>query len=201
MAAIRSCVRDAALWCEPDSVDAELTASPVAAVPRARRPFWFLIAFVTIPLIILDQVSKVFVSRHMMLYENITLIPNYLDITFTKNPGAAFSMFTTMPPWFRVGLLISLIAIALVVLIVLLAQSERINLTSFSYALILAGAAGNLIDRASRGFEVIDFIRAHYYDHNWPVFNVADSAISVGVTLIVLATLFGSNGESQNNPR
>jgi signal peptidase II len=197
MVAILRCVRDAAPWCEPDSVDAELTASSVASAPRARRrPFWLLIAFVTIPLIILDQVSKIYVSTHMMLYENITLIPNYLDITFTRNPGAAFSMFTTMPPWFRIGLLISLIAIALIVLIVLLAQSDRVNVTSFAYALILSGAAGNLIDRATRGFEVIDFVRAHYYDHNWPVFNVADSAITVGVTLIVIATLFGSSSEA-----
>jgi signal peptidase II len=77
-----------------------------------------------------------------------------------------------------------------VVLVVLLVRSDRISVTSIAFALILAGAAGNLIDRSIRG-EVIDFIRLHYYDLSYPIFNVADSAISIGVTLIVLATLFG----------
>ncbi|HUA35732.1 MAG TPA: signal peptidase II [Candidatus Binataceae bacterium] len=179
-------------------MDAELTASSAASVQRVRRPFWFLLGFVTIPLIVLDQVSKIYVSGHMLLYDNITLIPNYLDITFTKNPGAAFSMFATMTPSLRIGLLISLISVAVVVLLVMLAQCDRINVTSFAYSLILAGAAGNLIDRALRGFEVIDFIRAHYYDYNWPVFNVADSAITIGVALIVIATLFFREAETKS---
>ncbi len=178
------------------SVSAEMAvAAEESAPPSGRRPFWRLLIFLTIPIVVLDQVSKFLVSSRMDLYESITLIPNYLDITFTRNPGAAFSMFATMPPWMRVGLLVTFIAIAIVVLIVLLFQCERIDLTSIAFALILAGAAGNLIDRLTRGFQVIDFIRAHYYDLNWPVFNVADSAISVGVALIVLSTLFGSSGE------
>jgi signal peptidase II len=60
--------------------------------------------------------------------------------------------------------------------------------------LILGGATGNLIDRAIRG-RVIDFMRAHYYDLNYPVFNVADSAITIGVALIVLASFFGGDDE------
>lgn len=191
-----SYARAAAPWCEPDLVSAEVAvAAEESAPPSGRRPFWRVLCFITIPIVVLDQVTKLLVSSRMDLYESITLIPNYLDITFTRNPGAAFSMFATMPPWMRVGLLITLIAAAIVVLIVLLAQCERIDLTSIAFALILAGAAGNLIDRLTRGFEVIDFIRAHYYDLNWPVFNVADSAISVGVALIVLGTLFGSSAE------
>jgi signal peptidase II len=74
---------------------------------------------------------------------------------------------------------------------VLLAQTDKITLTSFALSLILAGAAGNLIDRAGRAGRVIDFIRVHYYDASYPIFNVADSAISVGVALIILSSLFG----------
>ncbi len=106
-------------------------------------------------------------------------------------------MFATMTPSLRIVLLISLISVAVVVLLVMLAQCDRMNVTSFAYALILAGAAGNLIDRGLRGFEVIDFIRAHYYDYNWPVFNVADSAISIGVALIIIATLFFREPEAK----
>ncbi|HXW85568.1 MAG TPA: signal peptidase II, partial [Candidatus Binataceae bacterium] len=65
------------------------------------------------------------------------------------------------------------------------------------YALILAGAGGNLTDRALRGGRVIDFLRAHYYDLNWPVFNVADSAISIGIALIIVVTLF-ARGDSKS---
>jgi signal peptidase II len=170
-------------------------AAEESAPPSGRRPFWRLLLFLTIPIVVLDQVTKFLVSSRMDLYESLTLIPNYLDITFTRNPGAAFSMFATMPPWMRVGLLVTLIGVAIVVLIVLLFQCERIDLTSIAFALILAGAAGNLIDRLTRGFQVIDFIRAHYYDLNWPVFNVADSAITIGVALIILSTLLGSSEE------
>jgi signal peptidase II len=97
-------------------------------------------------------------------------------------------MFATMPAIFRTVFLFALSATAIVVLLVLLAQAGEISLTSFAFALVLAGAAGNLIDRAARG-RVIDFIRVHYYAANFPVFNVADSAITVGVALIILATL------------
>ncbi len=80
-------------------------------------------------------------------------------------------------------------------LLVLLARSREIDINSIAFALILAGAAGNLIDRAMRG-QVIDFIRVHYYDLNYPVFNIADSAITVGVTLVILASLKSSSVDS-----
>jgi signal peptidase II len=84
---------------------------------------------------------------------------------------------------------------AIVVLLVLIVRAERVSASSIAFALILGGAAGNLIDRAIRG-RVIDFVRVHYYDLNYPVFNVADSAISIGVALIVLAAIFGESDEA-----
>jgi signal peptidase II len=99
-------------------------------------------------------------------------------------------MFVNLPPVARLLMLCALSAIAIVVLMVLLWQAEKITLTSFALTLILAGAAGNLIDRALRGGRVIDFIRVHYYDASYPIFNVADSAISVGVALIILSSVF-----------
>jgi len=158
-----------------------------------------LIGAITIPIIVLDQATKLFVRSHMALYESIALVPNYLDITYTRNPGAAFSMLADAPPWVRRAFLLSMSCAAIIVLIVLIVRSERVTINSVAFALILAGATGNLIDRALRGGLVIDFVRAHYYDLNYPVFNVADSAISIGVTLIILAALFGSDGESAPN--
>src|SRR5271155_2398266 len=166
--------------------------STASAPPR--RPFLFLLGAITIPIIILDQATKLFVQAHMALYESIAIVPNYLDITYTLNPGAAFSMLADAPQWVRKGFLLSMACAAIIVLGVLIVRAERVSITSVAFAMVLGGAAGNLIDRAIRG-RVIDFMRAHYYDLNYPVFNVADSAITIGVALIVLASLFGRDDE------
>ncbi len=157
------------------------------------RPFAVLAGLVVIPLIILDQFSKSFVSAHMRLYESVAIVPNWLDLTYTENPGAAFSMFATLPQSVRLGFLVVLSAGAIVVLLLLLVRTRKITFTSFGFALIMAGASGNLIDRALRGGHVIDFIRVHYYGWSYPIFNVADSCITVGVILVLLATTTASN--------
>jgi signal peptidase II len=172
----------------------EAKESTVVAPPR--RPFLFLFGAITIPIILLDQATKLFVQAHMALYESIAIVPNYLDITYTLNPGAAFSMLANAPPWVRSAFLLTMSCAAIIVLAVLLVRSDRISINSIAFALILGGAAGNLIDRAFRG-RVIDFMRAHYYDLNYPVFNVADSAISIGVVLIFFALFFGSDDDPQ----
>ncbi|HEV2170098.1 MAG TPA: signal peptidase II [Candidatus Binatus sp.] len=171
-------------------------AASAAAPPR--RPFLFLLGAITIPIILLDQATKLFVQAHMELYESIAIIPNYLDITYTLNPGAAFSMLADAPLWVREAFLLTMAVAAIAVLTVLVVRSERISISSVAFALILGGATGNLMDRALRG-RVVDFVRVHYFDLNYPVFNVADSAITIGVTLIIAATLFGHNDERSSD--
>jgi signal peptidase II len=166
----------------------------VATAPRRRSPM-LLILLVTIPVLVLDQATKFFVKAHMSLYETIPIINHYVDLTYTQNPGAAFSMFAAYSPWFREAFLYSMSAAAIVVLTTMLIRAERISFTAVAFALILAGAAGNLVDRSIRG-QVIDFIRVHYYDWNYPIFNVADSAISIGVVMILLATFFASDEQT-----
>ena len=173
------------------------SVSTAAAPPR--RPFLFLFGAITIPVILLDQGTKLFVQAHMALYESIAIIPNYLDITYTLNPGAAFSMLADAPAWIRKAFLLSMAAAMIIVLTVLIVRAERLTIYSVAWALVLGGAMGNMIDRAIRG-RVIDFMRAHYYDLNYPIFNVADSAISIGVVLIILASFFGSDDEPKPNP-
>jgi signal peptidase II len=171
--------------------------STTSAPPR--RPFLLLLGAITIPVILLDQATKLFVQAHMALYESIAIIPNYLDITYTQNPGAAFSMLADAPPWVRKAFLLTMACAAIIVLLVIIARAESVSLTSVSCALILGGAIGNLIDRAIRG-RVIDFMRAHYYDLNYPIFNVADSAITIGVVLILFMTVFGREHPSAPDP-
>ena len=168
-----------------------------AAVPP-RRPFLLLLGAITVPIIILDQATKFFVQAHMALYESIPIIPNYLDITYTLNPGAAFSMLADSPAWVREAFLLSMAIAAIGVLTVLVVRSERISINSIAFALILGGATGNLMDRALHG-RVVDFVRVHYFDLNYPVFNVADSAITIGVTLIIAVALFAREDDSTAN--
>ena len=85
-----------------------------------------------LPTALLDQATKLFVQAHMALYESIAIIPNYLDITYTLNPGAAFSMLTDAPPWVREAFLLTMACAAIVVLAVLIVRSERVSITLIS---------------------------------------------------------------------
>ncbi|MBF6568173.1 MAG: signal peptidase II [Candidatus Binataceae bacterium] len=156
------------------------------------RTLWLMLAGVTIPVLILDQASKLYVASHLRLYQMIALVPNVLDITYTLNPGAAFSLFVNLSPGLRAGMLFAISAAAIVILTILLGQARMITANAVAFALILGGALGNLIDRALRG-RVIDFIYMHYYRWSYPVFNLADSAITIGVVLILIASLRGAD--------
>jgi len=172
-----------------ESAPAEPTTQPQQHSLSAPQVGALLIGLITAPVLLLDQASKLFVRSHMMLYESIAIIHNWFDITYTLNPGAAFSLFVNTPGWFKSVVLILLSSIAVVVLVVLLLRSPKVGMNSIALALILAGAIGNLIDRLSRGL-VVDFIHVHYYTHSYPIFNLADSAITVGVTLIIVHSIF-----------
>src|SRR5258707_15230289 len=98
----------------------------------ARRPFLFLIGGITIPVVVLDQVSKLFVKAHMELYESIAIVRNYFDITYTQNPGAAFSLLAQAAPWVREAFLMLLAFAAIVVLLVLVVGAERGSVSSIA---------------------------------------------------------------------
>jgi signal peptidase II len=135
--------------------------------------------------IALDQLSKAWIVSHMAYGGIRTLLP-VLDITLRYNRGAAWSMLDSASGWQR--WLFS--GLAIVVGVGLLVWLRRINgrtqkLLAVSLSLIWAGALGNLIDRLHSG-EVVDFILAHWHDAQFPAFNVADSAITVGAALMLL---------------
>jgi signal peptidase II len=139
----------------------------------------------TLPVLVLDQLSKLYVSSHFQLFETYTLIPGWLDCTYTLNPGAAFSLFANMPAVFREAFFLGLSAAAVVVMTVLIARRSTTTSTALACALVLAGTIGNLIDRVARG-RVIDFIYFHHDAFRYPVFNLADAAITTGVAMILL---------------
>jgi len=144
---------------------------------------------IALAIVLTDQAAKALVVRSMRLGQSIPIVPGYFDLTFVLNPGAAFSLLATLPEWIRTPFFI-LVSIAAVILIaVYRARHLRGHrLASASLGLILGGAVGNLIDRVRYGV-VVDFLDVHVHQYHWPVFNVADSAISVGVTLLLLDML------------
>ena len=154
-----------------------------------------MLGLVALPVFVLDQLAKLYIVRHLKLFEQIDLIPNWLAITYTLNPGAAFSLFATLPPTMRDLLLDGLAGAAVVVLGVLLARGARPTAISVAFALIMGGAAGNLYDRVVHG-RVIDFIYVHYYSWSYPVFNLADSAITIGVAIILIHSVFSRDAKA-----
>lgn len=158
----------------------------VQRVTYGDRMYFYLISLV---IVLLDQLAKLVVVRSMRLGQNIPIVPGFFDLTFVLNPGAAFSLFATLPEWIRNPFFILISAAAAVLIVVYRSRYLRENrLASVSLALILGGAIGNLIDRLRYGV-VVDFLDAHIYQYHWPIFNVADSAISVGVTLLLIEML------------
>jgi signal peptidase II len=172
------------------------TAAPMAAPaenpvrePWNLRRLLVMVLGVALPVFAIDQLSKLYIVAHLRLFQEIVLIPHLLAITYTRNPGAAFSLFANMAPMVRNLALGGLAAGAVVVLGVLLARGRRPTIISVAFALIMGGAAGNLLDRAVRG-RVVDFIYVHYYAWSYPVFNFADSAITIGVAIIIIHSFF-----------
>lgn len=148
---------------------------------------WIIFGTIAAFGLIIDQITKVYIDRTMQLFQSIPVVDNFFHITYVRNRGAAFS-FLSHASWrlpFFIG--ISLIA-AIVIIIAYNKLREDQRLAQVSLAMIFSGAVGNLIDRVRLG-EVIDFLDAHWYQHHWPAFNVADSLICVGVFLLAFDML------------
>lgn len=144
--------------------------------------------------LILDQASKYWVQDTFKLYESYDLLP-FLRLFYVHNTGAAFSFLSTAGGWQRwFFALVAVAASVFVFMWIKRLQSSQTRL-AFALSLILGGALGNLIDRVLYGY-VIDFIDAYYQTWHWPVFNLADSAITVGVVLVLLDTFLNPSGHS-----
>ena len=139
---------------------------------------------VSIVTLILDQATKLYIAQTLSLHTMITVIENFFTITYLRNKGAAFGMLASSPWRLPFFILVSLIAVVVIAMVIRKLRDDQ-KLAAYSLSLIFAGALGNLVDRISYG-EVIDFIYVHWYEHYWPAFNVADSAICVGVFLLAL---------------
>ncbi|MDC9726864.1 MAG: signal peptidase II [Candidatus Thioglobus sp.] len=143
--------------------------------------------FLTVLLIVVDQLTKLLVYGYIKPHETFE-ITSFLSFSHVHNYGAAFSFLANQDGWQQYFLLSVSIIASLAIIIWMTKTSQRHALKLGALSLVLAGAIGNLIDRAALGF-VIDFIDLHYQDFYWPIFNVADITIVMGVFLLILADI------------
>jgi len=160
----------------------------------ARATHFLLALFV----VLLDRWTKRLVAAHIAMYTHIQVIPGFLRITHTENTGAAFSLFADSPSHWKTAMLISFSVVAMIVVSVQLwKQSRALTMTGIALSLILGGAVGNLWDRVASG-RVVDFLLFYVKSYQWPVFNLADSAIVVGASLLVLEIISGQPKPTAN---
>jgi len=150
------------------------------------RAAYFL---VSLAVLVLDQWSKGIVTRALDVHQTRAVIAGLFDLTYVRNAGAAFGLFASVDSSVKAIILNS---VAVLVFIVVSAYALRSSHKSVrlqvGFALILGGAVGNLLDRVRFGY-VVDFLDFSVSGHHWPAFNVADSAICIGVGLLFLDML------------
>ncbi len=162
------------------------------------RRRYLLLVGVSLVLIALDQITKMFVMHTMHLHESIPVIPDFFNLTYIRNPGAAFGIFATTNSAFRLIFFVgtSIFALGLLGTIFYRLHADDVwgQLTVSS---IFGGAIGNLIDRLRYGVVVV-FLDFHISGYHWPAFNVADSAISVGVVSLLI--IFALEKKKEKSP-
>lgn len=151
--------------------------------------YYLLAAFI----IVIDQVSKWLIAKTMMIGQSISVIPNVLYITSIRNTGAAWSILEGKRLFFFI-----ITIIVVVIVIYYLQKIGRYNpLLGTALGLVLGGSLGNFIDRVFRG-QVVDFIHVYIGSYSYPIFNVADSSLVIGVILILIYIFIEGKKEKKN---
>jgi signal peptidase II len=150
-----------------------------------KKKYWILLIVCAVVLF-LDQWTKAVVLERLPLHGRIAVIPGFFDLTHVRNTGGAFGIFGGEKSGLGGFLFLAVSVVAIGILLVLFIRSKENEQTlGFAYSLILSGALGNLLDRIRLG-EVVDFLELYVSSFRWPAFNIADSAICVGIGLMAL---------------
>ena len=151
---------------------------------------WLVLSLLVI---LLDQVTKYYAVELLELHQPVEVLP-FFNWTLMYNEGAAFSFLSDQGGWQR-WFFIALATVVTGVLIGWMAKLKRSELAlAVALSLVIGGAVGNVIDRILLG-KVVDFIHLHYEQYYWPAFNVADSAITIGVVILIFDALFNASKE------
>ena len=172
-----------------------MSASQTESTRRYFPPWPWVWLLLSAAVILLDWQTKQWASEALVLYRPREIF-SWLNITLAHNYGAAFSFLSDAGGWQRwlFTALASVVSLVLLIWLIRLPRSEW--MTALSLALIIGGAIGNLIERIQLGY-VVDFIDVYYRDWHYPAFNVADSAITVGVVLLLVDGIFLSRSRGE----
>ncbi len=151
-----------------------------------RRLYWLWLSLLVI---VMDQLTKLWASSDLIYGRPVPLMPS-LNLTLMHNTGAAFSFLNEAGGWQRWLFALIALVVSSVLILWLRRLTSAQRWLAGALALVLGGAIGNLIDRLYLGY-VIDFVDAYYDKWHWPAFNVADSAIFVGVVMLIIDSLRG----------
>jgi len=146
---------------------------------------WLFLSFF---IVILDQITKALITAYLLVDQFVSLLP-FLNLRLQFNPGAAFSFLSNASGWQRWLFTGIAIAVSIVIVFWIYRLKPKDYWNAVGLSLVLGGALGNLIDRMVHGY-VIDFIQVYYKQWSFPVFNIADSAITVGVICIIIKMLW-----------
>lgn len=140
--------------------------------------------FVVIFILVIDQITKWIIASSMKIGDSYEVIPNFLNITSHRNNGAAWGILSGKMFFFYI-----ITVIILIILVLFFIKEAKYNLfMQLAVSLLFAGALGNFIDRLFNG-EVVDFIDTNIFGYDFPIFNIADSSLTIGVILIIITLL------------
>lgn len=155
---------------------------------------------VLLAVLVVDQVSKYWIVQNFRFREMRTVIDGFFELTYALNPGGVWGLGQDLPTAGRLAVFLALpalITVAAVWYSLSLPPGDRVR--QYSIALVVGGAIGNLLDRLRLG-EVVDFLVFHWKEqHYWPAFNLADSAICVGIAVLMVVTIFEREPDDQSD--
>ncbi len=141
--------------------------------------------------LVMDQYTKELAVQRLRLGVSEPVVDGCFNLTLLYNPGAAFGLFSNLPDSYRLLALCTVTFVAFIVIFRLAFKEMKDDAASIlALAAIFGGAVGNLIDRFRYG-AVVDFLDFYVGTYHWPSFNIADSAISIGVTVVIIRMIFG----------
>lgn len=144
--------------------------------------------FITLIILIGDQLTKFIIRTQMTLGESFAVVPKFLYITSHRNNGAAWGILSGKMTFFYIITIIVLIAL----IVFYIKEAKNNMLMQIAISLLFSGALGNFIDRVSSG-EVVDFIDTVIFGYDFPIFNIADASLTIGVVLLIIVLLKGQN--------
>lgn len=147
---------------------------------------------ISILILLLDIITKQLVITNLLEHQSITIINNFFSITYAKNTGVAFSFLEGYLP-----LVILITSIIIISILIYIKKNTPNKYESICYGLILGGALGNLLDRIIYGY-VIDFLDFTIFNYNYPIFNIADTFIVIGILILIILSFKENKGSEKN---